>query len=80
MSEYSHIDKGKYGDELTNHFLGSDSKTRSIRVDGKPTKFYTMSMRTYYASDEEEQDAIVMSMVTNLDTGKKVDELDDFLS
>lgn len=53
MSEYSHIDKGKYSDKLVAHFLG-DATTKSIKVGGKPIKYYPMSMKKYYPSLDAE--------------------------
>ena len=77
FGEYSHIDKGKYTDTLTNHFLG---ERKSVKVNGRPVKYYMLNLKTYYASTEDEQTATVLSMLTNLDTGKAVEEIDDFLS
>jgi len=77
FSEYAHIDKGKYTDILTNHFLGAQ---KSVRLDGRPVKYYLLNLKTYYATVEDEQEATVMGMITNLDTGEKLDEVDEFLS
>ncbi len=79
LGEHSHIDVGKYSEKLTRHFLG-DAKTKSIKINNKPIKFYTLNMKSYYANEEDGEANEVMSMVTNLDTGKKIDEVDDFLS
>ena len=79
LSEHSHLDVGKYSEKLMRHFLG-EQKTKSVKVDGKPIKYYPFEMKTLYATVEDEQDATVMALVTNLDTGEKVDEVDEFLS
>lgn len=67
FNEYSHIDKGKYADELGTHFVG-DNRV-SIRIDGKTEKFYPLKLKKYYLdmeSDESLQQQVV-DMFDDLD-------------
>lgn len=61
LGEYSHIDQGKYGDELMSHFLSDERK--KIRISGKPVNFYKFKMKKYYANDEQE----IVDMFDDLD-------------
>ena len=63
MSEYSNIDKGKYADVLTTHFLG-DAKAKNIKINGKSVKYYPLSLKKYYAT----ADAELIDEFDNLDT------------
>ena len=61
MSEYAHIDKGKYADELVNHFIKGDRKR--IKIHGRPVNYYPLNLKIYYADEADE----VLSMFDNLD-------------
>jgi len=65
FSEYSHIDKGKYSDELINHFIGD--KKSSFRINRKPTQYYPLNLKKYYADANSEHSKQLMV----------VDEFDD---
>ena len=47
MSEFSHIDKGKYGDELVVHFMGKEEVRKSFKVDNKSVKYYPVNLKKY---------------------------------
>lgn len=52
LKEVSSIDHGKYGEKMMGHFVGSQSKT--IKVNGKPIKYYQLNLKTY-TQDKEQQ-------------------------
>lgn len=58
FSEYSHIDKGKYSDELVSHFIGD--KKSSFRINGKPTQYYPLNLKKYYADADSEHSKQMM--------------------
>ena len=51
MSEYSHLDKGKHSEKLVAHFINDTKK--SLRINGKPVKYYQLNLSRYYATEEE---------------------------
>lgn len=61
LGEIESIDVGKYSELLTKHFVAKDSK--SIKVAGKPVKYYSLSLRPY-TEDEEIQ---IISQFDDLD-------------
>jgi len=67
FSEYSHLDKGKYSDELVNHFIGD--KKLSFRINGKPTQYYPLNLRKYYvnADSNDTQQLILLDEFDDLD-------------
>ena len=56
LGEYSHIDVEKYSEELVTHFVGDQ---KSIRVDGKPRKYYTLNLKKYYGDGVSEEEKVV---------------------
>jgi hypothetical protein len=80
LGEYSHIDKGKYTDALVNHFIPNPTVRKTHKTSIGKAKFYCLTMKSYYATDEAEEKDDVMAMITDLDTGKKIEEVDDFLN
>jgi len=61
LREVSSIDHAKYADKLTSHFITAPSK--SVKVDGKPIKYYPLNMLTY-TLDESQQ---ITDMFDDLD-------------
>lgn len=55
LSEHGNVDIGKYSELLVSHFM-PDNKAKSIKIDGKPIKYYPLRLKPYYAN---EQDAII---------------------
>jgi len=52
LKEVSTLDHGKYGEKMMGHFVGSQTKT--IKVNGKPIKYYPLNLKTY-TQDKEQQ-------------------------
>lgn len=61
IKELPNIDSGKYADKIVSHFL--QQKPKSIKVDGKPIKYYPIEMK-HYIFDEEQQ---IIEMFDDLD-------------
>ena len=51
LGEHGHLDKEKYSDKLSKHFLG-EQKAKSIKINGKPIKYYPLNTSFYYTSEE----------------------------
>lgn len=52
LGEIEALDIAKYSSRLLSHFITEDSKT--VKVNGKPTKYYQLNM-TIYSEDEEQK-------------------------
>lgn len=52
LGEIPELDVGKYAEKLVKHFMPKDER-KSIRIDGKSVKYYTLHMKPYYATEEE---------------------------
>lgn len=52
LSEHAHVDVGKYSDVLVSHFM-PDTKAKSIKVEGKPIKYYPLHMKPYFTNIED---------------------------
>ena len=62
LGEVESIDHAKYSELLKNHFI-EDENAKSVKVDGKPVKYYQLNM-TPYTEDEDEK---VLSLFDDLD-------------
>jgi hypothetical protein len=55
IGEHGNVDVGKYSETMVAHFL-PDGKTKTLKIEGKPIKYYVLNLKPYYAT---EQDAII---------------------
>lgn len=65
LTQFSHIDKGKYAEVLANHFAPSDRV--SVRIDKSPIKVYPLILKPYYIDKEEGEMAENISLFDDLD-------------
>lgn len=68
ITELPNIDAGKYSDKMINHFI--QAKSKSIKIDGKPTKYYPITLRSFVLNEDER----IVDMFENLD---ELDELEE---
>jgi len=61
IGELPNIDAGKYSDKMINHFI--QAKAKSIKIDGKPTKYYPLTLRSFVLNEDDR----VIDMFENLD-------------
>lgn len=61
LSEIENLDVGKYSELLSKHFVTEERK--SIKVNGKPTKYYKLDLQSYTEDDEQK----VLSQFDDLD-------------
>lgn len=52
LGEHGNVDVGKYSDLLVSHFM-PEAKSKSIKVEGKPVKYYPLHLRPFYATEED---------------------------
>jgi hypothetical protein len=52
MGEYTHLDKGKHSESLVKHFMPSATR-KTLKINGKPVKYYKLNLTRYYASVED---------------------------
>lgn len=51
IKELPNIDSGKYADKVVSHFL--QHKPKSIKINGKPVKYYPIEMKNYVQDEEQ---------------------------
>jgi len=61
IGELPNIDAGKYADKMINHFI--QAKSKSIKIDGKPTKYYPITLRSFVLNEDDR----IIDMFENLD-------------
>lgn len=68
LTEMPNIDTGKYSDKMINHFI--QAKAKSIKVDGKPTKYYPITLRSFVLNEDDR----IIDMFENLDEEENTKE------